>query len=556
MGRRSIHRCFGLAALLLLAGALARSSFAAPEPLLLGDDDRILVLAPHPSDETLAAGGLIQEALALDLPVRVCFFTMGDNNEIAALFTRRHPLLTPGATRASGMLRRNEALAAVTQLGLSTNDVVFLGYPDSGTLDIWKHHWRTVPPYRSPLTRANTVPYDTALTPGSAYAGEDILDDLVDVLRDFRPTYLVLPQPADHNVDHRALYLFARVALWNLEADGPAPEILSAPVHFTQWPESRRYQPDLPATPPSFLSSGIDWTSFALAPFQVSNKLAALRRHHSQFLRSSAYLQSLVRKTEIFGDFPDVDLPGGMGSAEIDENDATQFHPDESLFRELAQEADSWNEIAGQKAAETAALADFDNDIIHRSISGDGDGLTLSFRFRRPVSKPVGFSLRLFGYRSDVPFGEMPKIEILADTQAVLAVYDLLDKIPAAAVEHLPSAENEIAVRVPFSLLGQPEKILAGAMLAKGSLPIDEVPWRAIDLSGAPLRPAPVPHRETPSPAPAAETAAPPPVVPPTPPAAVEKPAPPEMPATLAPRVPLPRRSIPDKTEANEPVQW
>ena len=561
MERRSIQRCFGLAAI-LFAGAVARSSPAAIEPLLLGDDDRILVLAPHPSDETLAAGGLIQEALALDLPVRVCFFTMGDNNEIAALFTRRHPLLTPGATRASGMLRRNEALAAVTQLGLSTNDVVFLGYPDSGTLDIWKHHWRTVPPYRSPLTRANTVPYDTALTPGSAYAGEDILDDLVDVLRDFRPTYLVLPHPADHNVDHRALYLFARVALWNLEADGPAPQILAAPVHFTQWPESRRYLPDQPATPPSFLASGIDWTSFALAPFQVSNELAALRRHHSQFLRSSAYLQPLVRKTEIFGDFPDVELPGGIGSVEIDENDATQFHSDESLFRELALEADSWNEIAGQKAAETAALADFDNDFIHRSISGDGESLTLAFRFRKPVAKPVGFSVRLFGYRSDVPFGEMPKIEILADSQAVLAVYDLLDKKPAEIVEHLPGAENEIAVRVPFSLLGRPEKILAGAMLAKGSLPIDGVPWRAIDLSGAPLRPAPVPPRERPSPAtapsvaPAAEPIAPPPVAPPTPAAADEKPAPPETPAKLAPRVPLPRRSIPEKTEANEPVQW
>ena len=151
------HR-FLLPALLGLAALQPPAGAAATAPLQLDENDRLLVLAPHPSDETLAAGGLIQEALALDLPVRVCFFTMGDNNEIAALFTRRHPLLTPGATRASGMLRRNEALAAVTQLGLSTNDVVFLGYPDSGTLDIWKHHWRTVPPYRSPLTRANTVP--------------------------------------------------------------------------------------------------------------------------------------------------------------------------------------------------------------------------------------------------------------------------------------------------------------------------------------------------------------------------------------------------------------
>ena len=89
----------------LLAGSPARASAADFAPLLLGDDDRILVLAPHPSDETLAAGGLIQEATALEIPIRVCFFTMGDNNEIAALFTRRHPGLMPGSARSSGLRR-------------------------------------------------------------------------------------------------------------------------------------------------------------------------------------------------------------------------------------------------------------------------------------------------------------------------------------------------------------------------------------------------------------------------------------------------------------------
>ena len=534
-----------------LAGAPARTSAADFEPLLLGDDERILVLAPHPSDETLAAGGLIQEATALEIPIRVCFFTMGDNNEIAALFTRRHPSLMPGSARSSGLRRQNEALAAAAQLGLSTNDVVFLGYPDSGTLDVWNHHWRTVPPYRSPLTRANVVPYDAALTPGSAYAGEDILDDLEEVIRDFRPTHVLLPHPADHNVDHRALYLFARVALWNLRADGIEPQGLAYPAHFTQWPLPRSYDPARPAVPPPFLEADAAWREYVLAPFQVSNKLAVLRRHHSQFLNASAYLQPFVRKSEVFAALSDLAFPGGVGSAEVDENDDTLFRPDRELLRNLAQEDDAWNDVAGQNAAETAALGELVNDFVRQSLSGDGAALTLAFRFAKPMAPEATLSVRLFGYRADVSFGEMPKIEIEIGPRETPVVRDLNGKKPAEAIELVPGGKDERILRVPYALLGQPEKILVGAKLVKGTLPIDGIPWCALDLAGAPLPDLPPAPAVAPSPlAPAA---------PPRPsssaPASLASPAP-APPPTLAPRVNLPRRSIPDKTEANEPVLW
>ena len=547
----------------LHASALAALLLAAPpppcaraEPLLLGGDERILVLAPHPDDESLAAGGLIQEALALDVPVRVCFFTMGDNNEIAFLFTRKHPVRMPGAVRAMGTLRQNEGLAAATQLGLSTNDLVFLGYPDSGTLEIWNHHWRAVPPYRSPLTRATAVPYQRALTPGSAYAGEDILDDLAEVIQEFRPTHIVVSHPADHNVDHRALQLFTRVALWNLAADGIAPEILAAPVHFTQWPEPRRYHPMRPAAPPHFLDEEIAWREMVLAPFQVSNKLAAIRRHHSQYLDAAAYLDSFIRKSELFGDFPDLALPGGAGSVEIAEDDLSQFRPDEDLFQDLSRQSEPWAAIADQNTAETSALDDHDNDFTQRAISGDGTHLTLSFRFSEPLSPSVALTVSLFGYRADVPFGDMPKIAIELTPQKILAVRDLDDPQPDDAVEQVPAGEDEIAVRVPLALLGGPDKILAGAKLSKGSLPVDWAAWRILDLSGAPLPAAPKTKKAA-APAAPGRDADPPETEPPPPPPSAKKaePATPK-PDALVPRVDLPRKAIPARTEANEPVRW
>ena len=44
-------------------------------PVILNADDRILVLAPHPDDEVLGAAGVIQQAKALGLPVKIVFFT-------------------------------------------------------------------------------------------------------------------------------------------------------------------------------------------------------------------------------------------------------------------------------------------------------------------------------------------------------------------------------------------------------------------------------------------------------------------------------------------------
>ncbi len=532
----------GLLMAILLLGWFSRTE-AAAAPLLLGDEDRILILAPHPDDETLAAGGLIQEAIALELPVRVCFFTMGDNNEIASLFTRKHPVQMPGAVPSMGTLRRKEAIAAATQLGLSTNDLVFLGYPDSGTLDIWNHHWRKVPPFRSMITRANAVPYNQALTPGSAYASEDILDDLEEVILEFRPTMVLVSHPADHNVDHRAFYLFTRVALWHLEPAGILPDVLAYPVHFTQWPEPRQYHPMRPAAPPYFLYEPIDWREYVLAPYQVSNKFAAIQRHHSQFLSSSAVLDSFVRKTELFGDYPDLSLPGGTGSVDIEEEDPSQFRPDEALFQELSRQSGQWTAIADQNASESASLEGDDNEFIRRSLSGDGTHLELSFQFAQPVVRPSILVVSLFGYRADTPFGDMPKIVVALTSGEIVAVKNIDTRPSGALVELVPGDEDEIIFRVPLSLLGDPEKLLMGARIKKGSLPVDWVPWRAVDLAPTLLADPPAgPAHEIAS----VEVALP----------AVDERVSPDKPANLTPRVRLPRKSIPERSEANEPVLW
>jgi len=73
-----------VAALLAVMGALAcdrgRVRSAEAPTLVVDRDTRLLVFAPHPDDEVLAAGGLIQQ-------VREAFDEAGAKNEVPVLLT-------------------------------------------------------------------------------------------------------------------------------------------------------------------------------------------------------------------------------------------------------------------------------------------------------------------------------------------------------------------------------------------------------------------------------------------------------------------------------------
>src|SRR5262245_52083561 len=74
---------FTIGVALLLGGArsdAARRPQTRPDPPPpdVSYDTRLLVVAPHPDDEVLAAGGLMQHVLAAGGQVRVVYLTNGD----------------------------------------------------------------------------------------------------------------------------------------------------------------------------------------------------------------------------------------------------------------------------------------------------------------------------------------------------------------------------------------------------------------------------------------------------------------------------------------------
>ncbi len=82
----------------------------------------VLVLAPHPDDESLGCGGLIAQACAAGNDVSVAILTDG---------TGSHPHSRDYPPDRLAALRRDEAAQAVSVLGLPAARLSFLGYQDT-----------------------------------------------------------------------------------------------------------------------------------------------------------------------------------------------------------------------------------------------------------------------------------------------------------------------------------------------------------------------------------------------------------------------------------------
>lgn len=154
-----------------------------PALLPLSAQDRLLVVAPHPDDETLAAGELIQAALAAGAVVRVLYATDGDNNPWPQRWLEKRWRIDASARERWGRRRREEAAAALVELAADrTVEVRHLGWPDQGLTD--------------------------------ALVGDDAaVARLHAELDAFAPTHLVMPSLADRHPDHSALHVMLELAL-------------------------------------------------------------------------------------------------------------------------------------------------------------------------------------------------------------------------------------------------------------------------------------------------------------------------------------------------------
>jgi LmbE family N-acetylglucosaminyl deacetylase len=425
--------------------------------LALTTADRVLILAPHPDDETIATGGIIQQAVAMGLPVHVIFLTYGDNAETAFIAYRKRIVRRGKAAQAMGLVRHDEAVAAAGILGLRPDQLTFLGYPDFRTLKIWAEHWRDAPHCESMFTSTTVVPYPNAFRPGAPYKADEVLADLKTIIRGFRPTVIFTSHPGDHNPDHLSLYLFMRVALWDLEAE-LRPAVWPFLVHHPEWPQPEGYHPELALTPPARLASEPTWHAAPVSPQQIETKHRAVQAHRTQMAFGREYLDSFMRSNELFGDILELDLRGRSGER-ITGREQPAIAPQLTHSERL--------KFVG---------------IEERAIWMDGDRLAASVKFSKPVGQSVVATVYLFGYRPDTPFSHMPKLQLVI-SQLKSAFYDQGRELVGPELK-LEVSAHQLAFSLPLAELGHPKWLLLSARTQLASVPLDWIAWRAIAMPG------------------------------------------------------------------------
>ncbi len=426
-------------------------------PVRFEPEDRVMVLAPHPDDEVLGCAGVVQEAVARGLAMHVVFFTYGDDNEKSFLVYRKHPVWKPSAVERMGLIRHQEALGAARVMGLGPEHVTFLGYPDGGGLEIWQRHWNEEPAYVGQRTKARAVPYGNALRPGAAYKGEEVTRDLARAVAEFRPTRIFVSHPGDHHPDHQSLPLFLQVALWDLKLDQP-PEVQYYLVHHKHWPKPFGFHPQAALDPPPGWSGLTGWRVKRVE--DLAAKERALKQHRTQYEYSAPWLRSFLRQNELFGRSSEVQLAPGGAPLSLGSN-----APD--VAAELPEHLE---EEEGEMYV----------GLLRHAIRWQEGELVVDIECTRPLPARARLSVFAFGYRSDKPFGEITKLQVVIEPEGH-QVWDQNREVPADGVG-VERRGQEFAVRIPLRVIGDPEKVFIGTQTHGEDVHLDMLPWRILDL--------------------------------------------------------------------------
>ena len=294
---------------LLLSAAVAAAPAAAHS---------IIVVAPHPDDDLLYGAGLVSRALSVGDSVKVVYMTNGDVDGIA-----------------SGYAREDEAVAGQAVLTTPENDLIFLGYPDTGLQALFEDYADP----GSAFTGAASGAYQTYGDRGlgrsdyhyyrfgfhADYNKPDVVGDLDAIIAAYRPDDIYTTGPLDIHSDHATTYQFVKLALLRAMAADPTydPTLHSTIVHTddqADWPEA--IDPTTPMTePPGLPASGPQswstWEHLSVPTAMRSTnentnpKIQAIAKHVSQG-GTDDFLGQFVHSDEIF--WPEtLTLPANIG---------------------------------------------------------------------------------------------------------------------------------------------------------------------------------------------------------------------------------------------------
>ena len=296
----------GMAWLARAANAQSAQSLPGARPSLeVPPRFRLLVVAPHPDDETLGAAGLMQRVEEQHGRVSVVYLTNGDGY-VDGVELETHSLKPrPQDFVDYGERRLHEALRALQAISVSQKRLFAFGFPDGGLLDLLTTSWSSVTPFVSPYTRDDRPPYASSVARDAAYSGVALERELVRLVVRLSPEWIAVTGPWDMHPDHCAAFHFVVRALRRLSSSNPefvAPRVLAYTVHRPDWPGTAEGA-ELQA-PPGVSPAGANWQFLELSAAELDGKGRALDEYASQMDIMAALFRAFVRSDEVFAVYP------------------------------------------------------------------------------------------------------------------------------------------------------------------------------------------------------------------------------------------------------------
>ncbi len=300
----------------LLVAAIRGVAQAGDRPLLeVPSHLRLLVIAPHPDDESLGAAGLMQRVRSLGGRVSVAYLTSGDGYLDAVELETGRPKPRPEDFVDYGERRLREALRALHAMSLQTKNPLIFGFPDGGLMNLLTSHWSSADPFISPYTQDDRSPYPDSLDSNATYSGVALERGLVRLITQLNPKWIAVTAPWDIHPDHAAAFHFLVRALRRLahaNREFASIQVLAYTVHRPDWPGISEGGLLLP--PPGVHPEGATWRFLDLTAPELDGKGRALDEYTSQMDIMAILFRAFVRPNELFAVYPSLPteppLPG------------------------------------------------------------------------------------------------------------------------------------------------------------------------------------------------------------------------------------------------------
>lgn len=337
--------------------------------------NRIMIIAPHPDDETIGCAGVIEKALKEDKQVEVVILTTGDGykDAVEKNFVVKNP--GPKDFQKLGYMRHDESINAMKVLGVPEQNVIFLGYPDGGTNGMWQKDWDYSDLHLGLNGNTNSQ-YPFSYEKHAPYCGANVVKNLSEILNAYNPTDIVYPDPNDEHHDHWAVNAFVKYVLTLQHRNVKEWTYL---IHRSDFPWPWIYDPNLQMKPPKSLENiGTHWVYLPMDEKERALKYKAVMQYKSQITVAKGFLEAFIRRNELLGTYTDPNLP------------MTNMQPD----------------FTKQKDFPFCVFLDASADTIKTKLEGSADiiavgavlsndNLNIGFQTRKPINKNIEYNIRI-----------------------------------------------------------------------------------------------------------------------------------------------------------------